>query len=39
MKKLVSSILMTLDGFAAGQNGGLDMFNVDSRNFLTSLTS
>ena len=33
MKKLVSSILMTLDGFAAGPNGELDMFNVDQKFF------
>ena len=33
MAKLVSSILTTLDGFAAGPNGELDMFNVDKQFF------
>ena len=33
MAKLISSILLTLDGFAAGPNGELDMFNVDEEFF------
>ncbi|MCW3127335.1 MAG: bifunctional deaminase-reductase domain protein [Bacteroidetes bacterium] len=33
MAKLVSSILLTLDGFVAGPNGELDMFNVDQEFF------
>ncbi len=33
MAKLVSSVLVTLDGFAAGPNGELDMFNVNQEFF------
>jgi dihydrofolate reductase len=33
MKKLVSSILMSIDGFAGGPNGELDMFPVDEKFF------
>jgi dihydrofolate reductase len=33
MAKLVSSILLTLDGFVAGPNGELDIFNVDQEFF------
>ena len=33
MAKLISSLLMTLDGFVAGPNGELNMFNVDQEFF------
>ena len=33
MAKLISSILLTLDGFTAGPNGELNMFNVDQEFF------
>ena len=33
MAKLVSSILMSLDGFASGPNGALNIFNVDQEFF------
>ena len=41
MAKLVSSVLVTLDGFAAGPNGELNMFNVDQQffDFADKLTS
>ena len=33
MAKLISSILITLDGFVAGPNGELDMFNIEQEFF------
>jgi dihydrofolate reductase len=41
MAKLISSILLTLDGFAAGLNGELNMFNVGQEffDFADKLTS